>query len=444
MKFRGLLIAVTALAILGGLSYWSERNRAESEGKPAADAPPRLLTIPEDQITSVRVKTGPENTLLKKSGAGKWEIVEPKPLAADDASVSPLVSTLASLDSERLVEEKAVNLAQYGLGDPSLEITVIRKDGQTHKLLLGEETPVGSGVFAKLENDARVFTVPGHVRSSLNKTWHELRDRHLLRSDFEKLSRVEMQLPNETFEFGKNSQNEWQILKPKPLRSDAAQVDELVRKLKDAQMEAVVSPEDAKKAEAAFGSGAKVAVVSVADSAGVQQIEVRRDQEKNFYAKSTAVEGIHKIASPVGEAIEKNLDTYRNHKLFDFGWTEVSKLEIAKGGTTAAYQKAGEHWTSGGKQFDAATVQAVIDKLRDLGSTRFVETGGGVPLIEATVTSENGKRVEKVSVTKQGPSYYTWRGNDLTVYEIDPPSILELEAAIAAIKAAEPAPAAKK
>ena len=38
-------------------------------------------------------------------------------------------------------------------------------------------------------------------------------------------------------EFGRNAQNEWQIVKPKPQRADNGQVEELVRKLGDARMD---------------------------------------------------------------------------------------------------------------------------------------------------------------------------------------------------------------
>ena len=37
-------------------------------------------------------------------------------------------------------------------------------------------------------------------------------------------------------EFGKNAQGDWQILQPKPMRADGSQIDELVRKLKDARL----------------------------------------------------------------------------------------------------------------------------------------------------------------------------------------------------------------
>ena len=54
------------------------------------------------------------------------------------------------------------------------------------------------------------------------------------------------------------------------------------------------------------------------------------------------------------------------------------------------------------KNMDNSSVQNLIDKLRDLSATKFAETGGGNPVFEATVTSNEGKRVEKVTIRKQG------------------------------------------
>src|SRR5581483_1045268 len=174
-------------------------------------------------------------------------------------------------------------------------------------------------------------------------------------------------------EFGKNNQNDWQILKPKPLRADGSQVEELIRKLKDAKMDTSVSEADAKKAAAAFASGTRVAVASVADSSGTQQLEVRRDKDKNYYAKSSVVAGIYKVTNDLGEGLDKSLADCRNKKLFDFGWNDPSKVELRIGEKTTTYEKSGDKWMSGGKQMDAPSVQALIDKLRDLSSTKFLD-----------------------------------------------------------------------
>ncbi len=117
MKFRGLLVAAVLLAALGGVAYWSEKRGKVDEAKPAADAPPKILTIPEDQFKTIRLfKKGAEATVVTKSDAGKWDLTQPKPLAADQDAITSLVTTLASLNSDRLIEDKAIDLAGVWVG----------------------------------------------------------------------------------------------------------------------------------------------------------------------------------------------------------------------------------------------------------------------------------------------------------------------------------------
>lgn len=439
MKFRGLLIAVVALGVLGGLTWWSNKAEKAKEGKPAPDAPPKILSISEDQFTGIRLqKTGGDTTILTKDKAGNWQITAPKPLPADQDAVKTLVSTLSSLASDRLVDENTADLGQFGLKTPGLEVDITKKDGKTDKLLVGDDTPTSSGQYAKLESDPRIFTIASYVKSSLDKTSNDLRDKRLLTFDSDKLTRVELLAKGPAIEFGKNNQNDWQILKPKPLRADNSQVEDLVRRLKDARMDTAVSSDDSKKALAAFASGARVATAIVSDASGNQQIELCRDKDKNYYAKSSVVEGVYKVPGDLGDGLDKSLDDFRNKKLFDFGWNDPSKLDIRNGDKSATYQKSGEKWMSGPKQMDSGAVQALIDKLRDLSSIKFLDNGGGAPVFEATVTSNDGKRVEKVVVSKQGNSYFAKRENEPSIYELDGKAVEDLQKAASDIKEAPP------
>ena len=435
MKFKGLLVAVIVLAGLGGGVYWSEKAKQAEEKAPAKDAPPKILTIPDEQFKGIRLqKTGGDTTFVQKSDAGKWEIKEPKPLPADQDSVGSVVSALASLTSDRLIEDKASDLAPYGLASPSLEVVVTKKDGKTEDLLVGDDTPTGGGTFVKLKNDPRVFSVSSGVKASLDKSSKDLRDKRLLTFDSDKLTRVELQAKGQSVEFGKNNQNEWQILKPKPLRADGSQVEELVRKLKDAKMDTAVSGEDAKKAAAAFGSGARVGVASVSDSAGTQTIEVHKDKDKNYYAKSSVVEGIYKVANDLGDGLDKDINAFRNKKLFDFGFNDPTKVTVDK----TTYEKSGEKWMAGGKQMDSASVQAVVDKLRDLASTKFLDGGSGPTALEVAITSNDGKRNEKVTIMKQGAGFIAKRDNEPSVYELDAKAVEELQKTAAGVKEFQP------
>jgi hypothetical protein len=438
MKPKGLLIAVVLLAVLGGVVWWSNKKQ-EAAAKNPKDANAKILSIPDDQFQGIRIKKVTGEVIELKRDSGRWQMTQPQQARADQDTVGSIVSNLSSLNSDELTEEKATDLKQYGLDDPTLDIVVTRKDGKTDELLIGNDLLKGSGAYAKLPNDARVFTIGSIVKSSIDKTPDDLRDKRLLSFDSDKITRVELQGKGPAVEFGKNSSNEWTILKPRPLRADGSQVDTMITKLKDAKMDPPkVDPENAKK----FASAAKVAVATVTDASGNQSLEVRKDKDGNYYAKSSAIDGVFKVAADVGQAVDKGLDDFRNKKVFDFGFSDPTKLEV-KGVT---YTKSGDKWKMGDKTMDNISVQSLIDKLRDLGATKFADADGGNPVFDATVTSNDGKRVEKVTIRQKGEEYFAQRENEPSIYVVDGQQVASLQQLASDVKpeAAAAAPAKKK
>jgi hypothetical protein len=435
MKSKGLLIGATLLAVLGGLIWWSNKKQAAT--KPT-DATVKILSIPDDQFQQIRIKKLTNEAIDLRRDGGKWAMTLPKPLAADQDAVASMVATLSSLNADKLVEEKAADLHAFGLDIPTLDVTIAKKDGKTAELLVGDSTLDSSGAYAKLAGDPRVFTIASFSKTSLDKNPEDLRDKRLLSFDADKLTRVELQAKGQTLEFGKNGQNEWQIVKPRPLRADSSAVTTLVDKLRDAKLDTSELPEGAAKK---FAAAAKVGSASVTDSSGRQTLEIRKDKDNNYYAKSTATDGVWKTSADAGGALDKGLDDFRNKKLFDFGFSDPSKVELK----TGAYTKTGDKWAAGQKTMDNASVQALIDKLRDLSAAKFPEKGGGGdPVFEATVTSNDGKRVEKVAITKQGSQNFAKREGDPSIYEIDAQAVADLQKAAAEVKEAAPETGKKK
>jgi hypothetical protein len=442
MKNSGLLIAAVVLAALSGALYWSNRHPAsENTAKASVDTPPKILTLKQEDISKIEIKKkGAEALDLAKGDAGKWQITAPKPLGADQEAVSSLLSSVSSLNSDRLVEDKAADLNQYGLAQPSLELDITTKDSKPQKLLLGDETPAGSAVFAKLDGDPRVFTIASYNKSSLDKSANDLRDKRLLTLDFDKLSQVELVTKKQDIQFGRNKQ-EWQIVKPKPSRADNFQVEEIVRKLREAKMDTTSSDADAKKAAAAFASGTQVGTAKVTDAASTQELQIRKSKD-DYYAKSSVVPGIYKVPSPLGSGLDKNVDDFRNKKLFDFGYEDPTKVELHDGAKAYFLTKGGQDWWSAdSKKMDASSVQTVVDRIRELSATKFVDSGFTTPVIELTVTSNDGKRVEKVSISKSGDNYIAKRENDSSLYQLDSSAVTDLQKLAADVK---PTPAAGK
>ena len=376
----------------------------------------------------------PNRFRVERNSAGQWHITAPTPLAADQSAVSSLLGTFSSLNSERVVEEKAGSLAPYGLETPSLEVDLTEKANKTQKLLLGDDTPAGSGMYAKLDGDARVFTIPKFDKTSIDKTANDLRDKRLLTLNPDKISQVDLAAKKQEMAFGRNK-DEWQIVKPKPLRADSSQVDDLVHALTDAKMELGAS-DDLTKNGSLFATATPVATAKVTAESGTQELQVRKNKD-DYYAKSSAVEGIYKVPSTLGQAVDKSLDDFRNKKIFDLGSDDPNKIEIRTGSKTYFLTKGGEDWWSGSaKKMDAASVDDLLEKIRDLSADKFVDSGFTESQIDLTVTSNNAKRVEKVAIAKAGDKYIAKRENDATLYQLDAKAVDDLTKAADDLKPA--------
>ncbi|HVW08093.1 MAG TPA: DUF4340 domain-containing protein [Bryobacteraceae bacterium] len=434
LKPQGLITAIGVLAILGGYAWWANRHPTADKTSPAATSP-KILSLTADQITGLRlVKPASDAVVLSKTG-DKWQITAPQQLPADSDSVGALTNAVSPLTSDRLIDEHPQNLAEFGLDNPTEEVDITTKDGKTEKLLFGSDTVSGSDTYVKLASDPKVYTVASYAKSTLDKGVNDLRDKRLMTLNSDKITSVTLAAKGPAVEFNKNSSGDWQIVKPKPMRADSGAVDDLVSKLKDAKMDVSSIP-----TAADFDSATKLGTATFVDDKGPQSIEVRKAKNGDIYAKSTAVGGVYKVAPDIGTVIDKSAEDFRNKKLFDFGFTDPAKLDLAG----KHYEKSGDKWFSGSQQIDSTSLQDVIDKLRDLSATSFPDHISGSPVLSLAVTWGEKSKVDKVTINKSGDNYIGVRDGDTTAYGLDAKSVDDLQKTIAAIKPAAPASGAKK
>jgi hypothetical protein len=437
MRIRGLLVAVVLLAALGVGLYFSNKEKAAEAAKPPADASPKILALNEGDITKIVLKKKGADPMELDRTNGKWQITAPKAYPADQDAAIQLGYAAATVNSDSVVDNNASNLGTYGLSSPSLEVDVTGKGGKVSKLLFGDDTPTNSGSYAMLEGTPKVYTVASYAKTGLDKSPNDLRDKRLLTFDQDKLSQVELDAKKQDIVFGRDKDH-WQIVKPKPYRADGSQVDDMLRKVKDAKMDLTLSDEDAKKAAASFASGTPVATVKLTDPSGTQQIEIRKVKD-DYYAKSSVVPGVYKVAADLGTGVDKSVDDFRNKKLFDFGFSDPSKIEMHVNGKFYGLQKGGDDWFSNGKKMDSVSVQSFLDRLRDLSASKFIDTGSlGTPTIDISVVSMDGKTTEKVLLAKQGSDYVAQRENEPALYGLDSKTVDDLTQAASDVKPAQP------
>ena len=101
-----LILLVVALA-LGGYLYFVESERTVTD----ENAKSKAFSYDAAKINQVQIKSSSgEVTALRKGANDTWTIVQPTEAPADRNNISEVVTSLANLEEQRVVDENAADL----------------------------------------------------------------------------------------------------------------------------------------------------------------------------------------------------------------------------------------------------------------------------------------------------------------------------------------------
>lgn len=444
MKMKQLIAAAIVLAALTATLYWSNhRKHADNSAATGAGATTKIISLKQDDISKLEIKKlNGDDVVLNRAAPDRWKITSPTPLVADQDTVSTILYTLSPLDNATVVEEKTGDLKAYGLADPAVTVSATEKDGKTQTILIGDDTPTGGSAYAMLSGDPKVFSVPTNTKTSLNKSLSDLRDKRLLPIDFDKIDSVQITSPKLNMTFGSDN-GQWTVRTPKDVRGDTSKLENVIEKLRVADMDPSTPEADQKKAAAEFASGTPVATVKATDASGTQELQVRKNGG-TYYAKTTAMVGAYKVPDALAEAIGGNIEDFREKRLFDFAADNPNKIEMHDGTKAYYLSRSGDDWWEDGKKLDAISADGLLRAIRKLTATKFVNAGYANPAITLNVISNDGKRVEKVGIAKAGKDYIAKRENDALLYEVPSADVDDITKSADDLKPVEPPPAPAK
>ena len=444
MKMRQLIAATIVLAALAATLYWSNHRKPANDSVTAAPSATnaKIISLNQDDISKLEVKKKDgDDVILNRAGASSWKITSPKSLIADQDSVSTILYNLSPMDGATLIDEKAADLKQFGLAEPEARVSATGKDGKTQTILVGDETPTGDSAYVMVSGDSKVFSVPKNTKANLDKGLKDLRDKRLMPVDFDKVASVEISGAKLHLTFGSDD-GKWTVRNPANLRGDTSKMETIIEKLRTSTMDPGTSDADLKKAASLFASGAPIATLKATDASGSQELQVRKAAD-GYYAKTTAMDGVYKVPNELGDAVNKDVEDFREKRVFDFAEEDPNKVELHDGSKGYFLTRSGEDWWSDGKKMDALSVQEFLRSIRTLTATKFAATGFSGPAVSLVVSSKDGKRVEKVDISKSGSGYLAKRADGPALFALEAKAIEDLQKTAGELKPAE-APPAKK
>jgi hypothetical protein len=422
---RGLRSTLVLIVVLAGLvGYIYYLNGRETTG---GDTKEKVFaSLKAEDVEEVQIKSADGQTSRVQKADGAWKLVEPETAAADQTEISSITSSLSNLEIQRVVDENASDVKQYGLEPARIEVAFrVKGEKESKRVQLGEKTATGGDLYARFPGQKRVFLVSSFLDSTFNKNTFALRDKSIIKIDREKVDRIEIVADKKSVTLAKTG-TEWRIVSPIMARADFAAVEGALERLSSAQMQGIVAAEggDLKKHKLDPPVGSFTAV------SGSARATLLFGETENalIYAKDAARPMLFTVAPTLYTDLIRDIGEFRRKDLFDSRSFTANRVEFKRGAETVTLDKTknkdgAEEWKNGaGKHIDAMKVEDLLSKVSNLRAESFESTTNPAlktPALVVTVRFDDSK-MEQVTFAKSANDVLASRADEAGTAKVQP------------------------
>jgi hypothetical protein len=435
---RGLkstLALIVVLAGLGAYIYFVTSKQPEGGATPDDAKKEKVFaSLQADKINEVKVATASgDATTLKKDGTA-WKITQPSEMAASESEVASLTSALGSVEVTRVIDEKPANLNDYGLSNPRVEIDFkAAGDKDYRKLFIGDKTPTGGDLFAKKNDEKKVFLIPAAQDTSFNRTTFDLRDKTLLKFERDKVDAIDVTSGGKTMTLAKEGDG-WKMSKPVQTTADFGSVEGLIGRLQSVQMKSIAADDASAADRKKYGLDKPEATVNIGlGSAKATLLFGSKAADGTVYARDASKPSVVTVESALLDDMKKSADDYRRKDVFQFRPFNATHIEITRNGQTIALDRVkgkGENapdiWkrlTPTAGDLDKAKSDDLLGKLSNIRVSSFVDstakTGLDKPAMTVVVKFDEGKKEDRATFAQSGNDVYVSRPGEPGAAKID-------------------------
>lgn len=431
--YKKAIILLVVVALLGGLYFFATTREAKKpDEKPDTTTSEKIniFSVEKEKISEVSVvnkegkivitrkdKTGTDGKVEKE-----WVLTTPADFKADKQKVDSLVSTITTIDAERIIEESSTELAKYGFNEKSIQIT-IKYDGGVKELEIGDETSTKDAYYVKEKGNSKVYTVASYTVESLRAYKEDLRDKSILTIKPEEVIGFSMSKGgNLVFTSRKKSDTEWALTAPIEVNGDVSKIAEMLDKVSKVTSYKEFIEEKATDLDK-YGLKNPAYTLEMETATGKTKILLGNEKTKGgeVYAKLSTSEQVVTLDVSTLDFLDKPLKEIMEVFAYIVNIQDVSKIVVEMDGKTTtseivtdATDKENDKFTVNGKdanvkdEKDNSLFRKYYQQLIGVIINEIDPTGKptGKPEITITYMLKKDPGVMKVEFIPKDENYY--------------------------------------
>jgi uncharacterized protein DUF4340 len=436
-------VVVGLCAGLLAYAYFVESKREEKPEAPKE----KVFALDKSKVKELELApAGGPVVHLAREGGESWRLTSPTPVAADSGEADALVSSLESLEVQEVVTESPGKLGEYGLDPPRSTVSVLLQGAsEPLKLMLGEKTPDGAALYAKVPSRARVFTVPAYTESSFNKKPFDLRDRDVLHVKRDAVKTLEAQGPEGAYALARDEKGDWAFTRPLKTRAGRWSVDGLLGTLEGLRMDSIAAEQARDLKPFGLDKPARVVSLGLADG-GTKTLQIGGSPgEKKYYTREAGSGLVAVVPGALVDDLAKGMGGLRAQRLLDVSTYDVDAFTLEAEGGKRVYARSTVRDKDGidtykwkrtepdGKDLDTNKVQDALFQVGAVEVLEFVDRpqapaayGCARAVLKATLRLGAGKPETWFEVCRKDAEIYARRAGDDAVLKLDAKKAEEL------------------
>ncbi|MSO48475.1 MAG: DUF4340 domain-containing protein [Acidobacteria bacterium] len=426
---RSFLLMLVVAAGLGGYIYFVEMKR-----DPAADtattAREKVFTIQAGTIEDVEITNATSQVVRVSRKDAVWSLVAPEaPLGieeADTAEVTTVISSLESLERVKVIDENPATVAPFGLAPARIKVAFKTAGDATQKvLLIGNKTPTGGDLYAKLDNAPGVFLIGAFLEDTFNRKSFDLREKTALKFTREAVDSITLAQGTTRVTLAKTG-SDWRFSGPNGARADAAAVDALIGQLAQARMTSIAAAAASTAKPAEYGLDKPQVVATIGAGSTKAEIAIgKKEDDTHFFARDLSRPLVFGVDKTLLDELLKKADDFRVKDVFAYRSFTATGMDVAFAGQTHTFAKKKaegetslEKWwqtAPASKELESAKFDDFLMTMSNLRAESFAataHTGGEAITITARFGDAAPPQTETVTLRKVGTVVHAIRAGE--------------------------------
>jgi len=356
-------------------------NRLE-KGKKAAEG--TLLDTPAASIEKIELRNKNGRFVFSRRDT-LWYLDEPLAAKADKVALEGILDNFCRLKYDRLVEEDARALKDFGLDKPEIELRLITKGAPGQSILLGMKNGLDDSSYAKLAAGNKVVSIAAYKRNELEKDLFAFRDKKFLEIDTTAVIALEYRHENSLFAFSKVGE-QWFMQKPLYSLAQAGRISDILSgaSLLEALSFAGTASADKRRE---LGLENPLLTAEFRSATGSRKVVVGRKGER-YYALADGTAEICEVGKDFPDKFSNDPASFREKKVASFYAFDVRELKFRRGNFNFEIRKnSAGAWEFAkpfaGKRPSEEKIGSLLTALADCEAKEFID--GPKPLPEFAV-----------------------------------------------------------